>query len=526
MNMKKILLLTIALVTILITSCKDSLLDTHTPNQIPTSDYYTTLDQIGTGVNAIYAVLQGNRLVGREYFFIHDLRSDEMKAGGGQLEVPRAQLLNGSQAYTNGVMTDVWKGLFTMVQRANAVITNGAVLTVPADQQPLLDRYIAEAKFLRGFAYYTLGNLWGGVPLYDKSSTAFADAKPRSTQAETFDFALADANAASLTLPATYAAADLGRATKGAALTLAGKLNLCKGDYAAAKTALEGVKALGIYSLVSNYFDNFTEEAEYNSESIFEVGFLDTGYGWDASGNGSSADSWVRSQEYSAVGWANLIPSDKLIGEFEDADPRLTDSFWFPGNTFADGSKTLVTSGGDGKTSFNIAGDNATTFEGNQVKIRWRKYSLMYKLDPGGFDVNDGINYRLWRYADVLLLLAECENEVGTAANAIGYLNQIRNRSSVSMPNYGTSAMDNAGFPVSTKQEIDKAIQHERFIEFAGEEIRNIDILRWRANGKLTGPDPISYFQANKYEFLPIPQDEFNTNSTLTPESQNPGYTN
>jgi starch-binding outer membrane protein, SusD/RagB family len=522
--MKKVLLLTIAAVSIA-TSCSEDLLDTKNPNQISTDAFFTTLDQIGTTTNAIYATLQGNQLVGREYFFVHDLRGDEMKAGGGQLEVPRAQLLNGSHTYTNSVMSDVYKGLFTMVHRANSVIKNGAALTEPGDQA-LLDRYVAEARFLRGFAYYTLGALWGGVPLYAEPGAFFEDAKPRSTQAETFDFALADANAASLVLPDTYADADKGRATKGAALTLAGKINLCKGDYAAAKTALEAVKDLGVYSLVDNYFDNFTEESEYNSESVFEVGFLDTGYGWDASGNGSGADSWVRSQEYSAVGWANLIPSEKLLAEYEDGDPRLTDSFWFPGDTYGEEAKpkTLVTSGGDGKTTINIAGDNATTFKGDDVKVRWKKYSVMYKADPGGFNVNVGINYRLWRYADVLLMLAECENEVGTAANAIAYLNEIRNRSSVDMPNYGSAEMDAAGFPVTSKEEIFKAIQHERFIEFAGEEIRNIDILRWRANGKLTGPDPISYFQTGKYEFLPIPQDEFNTNPTFTPESQNPGY--
>jgi hypothetical protein len=512
--MKKVLLLTIALVSI-VTSCNEDLLDTKNPNQVTNDAFYTTLAQIGTSTNAIYAVLQGNQLVGREYFFIHDLRGDEMKAGGAQLEVPRRQLLLGSHTYTNSVMTDVYKGLFTIVHRANAVITNGAALTDVTDPA-LLDRYIAEARFMRGFAYYTLGALWGGVPLYDHPAATFGDAKPRSTQAETFDFALADATAASLVLPATYDASDLGRATKGAALTLAGKINLCKGDYTAAKAALEAVKNLGVYSLVDEYFNNFTEEpaTEYNSESVFEVGFLDTGYGWDATGNGSSADSWVRSQEYSAVGWANLVPSDKLIAEYEDGDPRLTDSFWFPGDTYANGTATLT----------NVAGDETTLYEGNPLKIRWKKYSIMYKTDPGGFNVNVGINYRLWRYADVLLLLAECENEVGSAANAVGYLNQIRNRSSVSMPNYGTAAMDGAGFPVSTKAEIFKAIQHERFIEFAGEEIRNIDILRWRANGKLTGPDPISYFQTGKYELLPFPQDEFNTNPNFTPDAQNPGY--
>lgn len=521
--MKKVLLLTIAAVSI-VTSCNENLLDTKNPNAITNDAFYTTVAEIGTSTNAIYAVLQGNRLVGREYFFIHDLRSDEMKAGGAQLEVPRRQLLLGSHTYTNSVLTDVYTGLFTIVHRANSVIKNGAALSGTVADQALLDRYIAEARFMRGFAYYTLGALWGGVPLYDEPGDSFEAGKPRSTQAQTFDFALADANAAALVLPATYAAGDLGRATKGAALTLAGKINLCKGDYTAAKTALEAVKNLGIYSLVADYFDNFTEEAEYNSESIFEVGFLDTGYGWDASGNGSSADSWVRSQEYSAVGWANLIPSEKLMAEYEDGDPRLTETFWFPGDAFADGSKTLVTSGGNGTTTINIAGDDGTTYQGNVVKIRWRKYSIMYKADPGGFNVNVGINYRLWRYADVLLMLAECENEVGTPANAIAYLNQVRNRASVSMPNYGTAAMDNAGFPVTSKAEIFNAINHERYIEFAGEEIRNIDILRWRANDKFTGADPISYFQANKYELLPIPQDEFNTNPNVTEANQNPGY--
>jgi hypothetical protein len=287
------------------------------------------------------------------------------------------------------------------------------------------------------------------------------------------------------------------------------------GDYAAALTALKGVKDLGVYSLVDNFYDNFTEEAEYNSESIFEVGFLDTGYGWDASGNTTGGESWVRSQEYSAVGWRNLIPSDNLLAAFEDGDPRLNDTFWFIGDQFANGAATL--------TEERVAG-NPSTFNGSPEKISWKKYSVMYKADPGGFNVNIGINYRLWRYSDVLLLLAECENEVGTAANAIAYLNEVRNRPSVSMPNYGTTAMDNAGYPVTTKEEIRKAIQHERQVELCGEEIRNIDILRWRANGQLTGSDPISYFQQGKYELLPIPQNEFNTNPNFTTADQNPGY--
>ena len=518
--MKKVLLIVIAVVAI-VTSCNEDLLNTKNPNQITDDAFYTTLSEIGTSVNAIYAVLQGNRMVGREYFFVHDLRSDEMKPGGSGLEVPRGELLNGTHTFSNAVANDLYTGLFNIVHRANVVIVKGGALSVPASDQALLDRYIAEARFLRGFAYYTLGALWGGVPLYDKFATSFADAKPRSTQNETFQFALDDANAASIVLPPTYAAADRGRVTKGAALTLAGKINIYMGNYGAAKTALEAVKDLGIYSLVDEYFDNFTEEAEYNSESIFEVGFLNTGYGWSGPGNGTGGESWVRSQEYSAVGWANLAPSDSLIANFEDNDPRLKDSFWFVGDTYANGTATFT----------DMAGGGTTLFEGNQVKIRWKKYSILYKIATVGDYFTVGINYRLWRYADVLLLLAECENESGAggAANAIAYLNEVRDRPSVSMPHYGTPAMNAAGYPVTNQAEIRKAIQHERRVELSGEEIRNIDILRWRKNGTLVlvGPnkdkDPISYFEP-KYALLPIPQGEFNTNPNVTPEDQNPGY--
>src|SRR5688572_13225376 len=148
--MKKVLLVVIAVV-MMVTSCNEDLLNTKNPNQITNDAFYTTLAQIGTSVNAIYAVLQGNRMAGREYFFVHDLRSDDMKSSGGGLEVPRNQLLTGSHTYTNPVASDNYKGLFTMVHRANVVIVSGTALQVPASDQALLDRYIAEARFLRGF---------------------------------------------------------------------------------------------------------------------------------------------------------------------------------------------------------------------------------------------------------------------------------------------------------------------------------------------------------------------------------------
>ena len=101
----------------------------------------------------------------------------------------------------------------------------------------------------------------------------------------------------------------------------------------------------------------------------------------------------------------------------------------------------------------------------------------------------------MMRYADIYLLLAECENEIGSpATKAVEYLNKTRARPSVNMPPYPTAA-----YPTGSKDQIFKAIMHERMVELAGEEARNFDILRWRKAGKLA-TEPISYFQANKYE--------------------------
>ena len=95
------------------------------------------------------------------------------------------------------------------------------------------------------------------------------------------------------------------------------------------------------------------------------------------------------------------------------------------------------------------------------------------------------------RYAEVLLMLAECENEAGNIPGAVGYLNQVRDRPSVAMPHYPTTQ-----FPVTTKDEVTKAIMHERMVELGDEEVRNVDIMRWRKKGYYpsVAPEPLILF--------------------------------
>lgn len=503
MKTKRILIVIIS--CFVIVSCGDDALNKTNVGNQTVSTYFKTGTELGTALNGVYASLQNNNLHGREYFFMHDLRSGEFAAGGGQLEAPRAQILNGAQIPTNGILTPVWAALYYVIHRANSVIDFAPPITM---DETLKARYVAEAKFLRAYAYYQLMGFWGGVPLMKTHATALTDDQPRATEAEVYDFITSELTTIINDLPVSYSGNDLGRVTKGAALMLLAKTYMFHAEYDKAKTQLEAIKGLG-YSLMPTYFDNFTEEKEYNQESLWEISFTSNGnYNWDGEGNDFGPnESWIRSQEYSAVGWRNLIPSDALIAEFEDNDPRLHDNFYFTGDKYGDpgAPKTLTADAQQG---------NLSTFKGVQQKISWKKYSVMYKLDPGGFYDKIGINYRVYRYADVLLLLAECENEIGSPANAIGYLNQVRQRPSVNMPTYPTAA-----YPVNSKAEIFRAIMHERMVELAGEEVRNFDVIRWRKNNKTTFK-PIPDFK----DLMPIPQNEIDSNSKISQGDQNLGY--
>ena len=106
-------------------------------------------------------------------------------------------------------------------------------------------------------------------------------------------------------------------------------------------------------------------------------------------------------------------------------------------------------------------------------------------------------------------MLAECENELGNTADAVGYLNEVRDRPGVNMPHYPTTQ-----FPTGNATEITKAIMHEKTVELGGEEIRNRDILRWRKKKYFT-TEPWSYFRAGRDELLPIPQQEIDNNPQL-----------
>jgi hypothetical protein len=354
--------------------------------------------------------------------------------------------------------------------------------------------------------------MWGDVPMYTEPVVSPTGFKGKEPAANIYALIISDLTDAISKLPNSYTGNDLGRATKWAAYAMLGKVQMQKGDYAAAKTALLAIYNSNQFSLVPNFLWNFDGDLndgagttasghEFNSESIFEVSFYDKGdnnFNWGYNGEGSSNPvSIMRPQEYGIV-WGNVIPSNRILNEFEATDPRYKFTFW------EEGDHILTRAGTQTGVVMTAPDMNVATSTKGAVTIKrvYRKYSdldwLKSGFHPGGF------NQRMIRYADVLLMLAECEAETGTPAQAATYINLVRARPTVNMP------------PVAptTKNDALKAVIHERAVELAGEEINNIDMLRWRKKGYFSSlgvADP----KPGQVEFLPIPNAETSTNPAI-----------
>jgi starch-binding outer membrane protein, SusD/RagB family len=507
--MKRKLILSLMGVMAFTFSCNDSVLDKENPNEFTPDSFYKNGTQIVGAVNGVYSSLQSLDLFCREYFFLHDLRGDDVAAGGGQLETHRAQLLNGTHDPSNGVLSQVWRGWYRLIHQANQVVENAPKATENVTDE-LKKRVEGEARFLRSLAYFDLVVVFGGVPLMETYAKAIGEDKPRSSEEEVYTFIISDLETAISYLPAkgTYDANNVGRASKEAAQNLLARVYMQRGEYNKAKPLLESIITGGAFSAWKNisYIENFREENEFNAESLFEVAFTlaNGGSSWDASGQGTSTEVTFRGQEYGPTAWRNLIPSTSLLNEYEkvtkgDAkdDPRYSQSFYFIGDKYFNDTKTI------------------TDMQGSDPKISWKKYQNIYKAETE--DQRSGINMRVMRFTEVLLNMAECENALGNDPAAIGYLNEVRSRVGVAMPAYPT-----ANYLVNSPAQVFRAIVHERRVELAGEQIRNRDILRWRKLGKLPA-EPISYFTA-KQALAPIPLQEINSNSQISQGDQNPGY--
>ncbi|MFC0182007.1 Starch-binding associating with outer membrane [Pseudarcicella hirudinis] len=448
---------------------------------MPDNFYKNSADAIAA-MSSTYDPLNSPNMYGQVMWIIQDQSTDDAEWGNGRNTANQAK--NDLDKYTFTPTTSTFQSLWTTVyqgiNRSNAVIGRVPAISMDTD---LKNRLIAEAKFMRGFYYFTLVRLFGGVPLVLKETTSLNDlAVARETDENVYKQIIQDFTEAENVLPVSYSGADKGRATKGAAKAFLAKVYLTRQEWAKSSAKAKEVIDLGVYDLWTNYADAFVIGNKNGKEAVFEVQALGGGFG-----EGSFMAGYMR-------------PTfDKVNGVGGFGDDPATENLY---NAYKPTDK---------RRDITLRLYSATGNPAAPASVIYPCYVAKY-LDPSSTSQGDGSNnYPIIRYSDVLLMYAEALNEQA-ANNSEAYKSINRIRSRAGLANL-TENLSQAQFRDS--------VLVERRLELAFEGHRRYDLMRTkRLLSAMKAQNP-SILVEDRHYLLPIPQGERDVNPKL---EQNPGY--
>jgi hypothetical protein len=394
-----------------------------------------------------------------------------------------------------------WRQVYERIRKANLFIQKVNASTLPDDYKK---NRTAEARFLRAFFYHYLWQTYGGVPLItvplNNETQGDSINRPRATMEETYKFITDELTAVAPDLPVKVTGNDLGRPTSGAALTLRAWVELYHASplrnpgndatrWAKAAATAKEVMDLGVYSLFPDFEKLFYVENKNNSEVIFDRQYKSTVKGH--SREGRQGPVYVKGIQQS---WGNLSPTQELVDDYAmdngkvitDAgsgyDPqhpykgrekRFYQSIIYDGSVWQ-GDTILTRRGVNARNEIDLgaASDVSNTGYYGRKTLDERISGQTSLAQNSG-----GSSYIFFRYADVLLMYAEAQNEaVGPDASVLDAVNKVRVRG-------GIPTVEDTYGSVS-KEQMRNIIRHERRIELAFEDKRWWDILRWKiANG-------------------------------------------
>ncbi|WP_304976768.1 RagB/SusD family nutrient uptake outer membrane protein [Duncaniella muris] len=513
--------------------CSCESLDYTPGDQMSGQNFWQTEDHARQAAIGMYAAMKSTWCFGLEFTF--DMCSDLADGTSPWADISRGT----SFASNSSGVQNHWQYLYELVHRSNTVIRNVATMPISATT---IDRVTGEAKFLRAMAYFRMLNCWGGVPYYNESCDineqfAHLDA-PRSSAEEIRQHIIDDLTEAIAKLPVSWDAENLGRATKGAAYALRGKVYLFDRQWDKAIADFEEI----VYNKTENY--GYSLHPDYNElfrlyngshspEMIFSIQSIDgntAGYALDI------VSYFGNKSTMRLIAGNAIVPSTTLVDMYENLDGSPFD--WddlFPG--FSNGGSDLR------KSYMRVAIDQASTMVTNTLDCDTSKVMDAYRLrdprlclnvitpyshylgtdagsnpmdkqfvlaDPskGGAPMeamafirnSEGWNSYFWRkwiptgnldgywgeynrtpyefpllrLGDVLLMLAEAYNESGATDKAIVEVNKVRAR--VDMPGLDSGP---SWLAVGSKEEMAERIRRERAFELAGEGQRYWDLRRW-----------------------------------------------
>lgn len=552
--MKKIIiyLATMLLAAMTFTGCYD--LETYPGDKVNEGTFYKTGDHAHQGLMGIYGMLRLNEAYGYQFCFDHL----------GDIAYGYNYYMMFLATYTDrdGTIQAHWQTFYDGIHRVNTFIRSvKGMRGIITDEQ--VNEYVAEAKFLRAMFYFSLTGLFGGVPYYDESTNVneeFMNLKqPRSSLEEVRAHILEDLDEAIKYLPVEHAASEYGRATKGAAYALRGKVHLYDKEWQSAINDFEEI----VYNKSNNYGyaldDDYARVFKlYNGAKSPETVFSIQNKSGVGTEYGMQIQALMGCRGAYGCCWNNTVPSTQLVDmyEFKDGRPFNWDEI-FPGynamtpeqrkellSVEMDGSGTIVGlreadtakilsaytcrdprlmatvivpyshyMGNIGRTTnvdlifaldHNLAGNaNGGTIQNNAGWVSYLYRKFVTEGDQGGAISNrlhTPFAFPLIRFADVLLMLSEAYNEAGQLDKAVTEFNKVRAR--VGMPGLNSGP---AWMVVSNKEQMAERIRKERAVEFAGEGLRFSDLRRWGyeiAHKTLNNVDAVNIYGEPIYTHL------------------------
>ncbi len=481
------------LLLIIFQGCKKSFLNVNPAGKEAATQFWQSQADATAAVSAMYANLHEWKNIAFAPIAVESMGSGDVDKGSTPTDASfMNDFINFSANSGEGQISDFWAGEYQTINFANQILDNVPAISMDAT---LKTRYLAEAKFIRAYAYFRLVRAFGGVPLrlhVPKNASEYNI--PRASATAVWTAIESDLTDAAAVLPQSYAAVDIGHVTKGAALALHAKVAMYqtvtnKAKWADVLTYTNAVMGLG-YTLFPNYEQMFRTNNKNNSESIFEIQCLLLPNNPDASNSQYSQVQGVRG--VTGGGWGFNVPSADLAASYEVGDPRRDATIIFRGETTPEGDVIPA------------SGDNPMY---NQ------KSYVPFAQYVSGFNEGCQQNKIVLRYADVLLMNAEANNETGNTAAALIPLELVRARA---------RGGNNAILPKITSTDqatVRTAIYNERRSELAMEFDRYFDVIRQGRGAAVFGARG---WKAGKNEVWPLPQNEIDLSAGVL--TQNPNY--
>lgn len=453
--------------TLSLTACNDDFIEVDSREELEVSQDAVTPVMM---VNGVYGMLTDWDYA-FSYLGVTEIISDNADKGSSPSDTGSDKHVLDALEHstTSGSIRAMWTKWYKSIGRAsNAIVFTENYGLTDTDYR---DRLIGEAKFLRALNYFWLVRGWGDIPL---QHIDLVERQPKEDVYAFIEQDLLDAIDA-LPLKSEYGAADLGRATRGAAQALLAKVYLYEEKWQEAYDMAVAVEQSGEYGLYSNYAELWRVSQENGIESLFEV-----------QARGETIAHGV--QQYSQTqgargtsgwGWGFNTPSQNLIDAFdaEGDEIRKNATIIFPGETLWDGR---------------FVSESVENIAYNE-----KAYS---SANAGASDGDK--NIRILRFAEVLLIKAEAAANLG--GDAATPLNQVRNR--VNLASISNPTLED--------------IWKERRLELAFEHDRWFDLIRTGQAQQAMAADGKTFI-VGQHELFPIPNDQLNQTPDMT---QNPNW--